>query len=158
MNFAAMQPIKLWVDDLVLNANNSYQPEEQQRQLPRVQLGVSVEEGIHPDGVPIFRCRLDSQVAPANPAHPLPYSAQVKVTGIFGFVKEAELEEKAMRRLVAFNGVAMLYGFARDVIMQHTALGPHGQFMLPALDLAQTADDLVQKMQLSKEGNDDANG
>lgn len=73
-----------------------------------------------------------------------PYTIEINVTGLFAFDPSTEIDGNRTLRMVAFNGLSMLYGFARDIVLQMTALGEHGPFMLPATNLADIASSLSE--------------
>lgn len=62
-----------------------------------------------------------------------PYRIAMRILGFFTF-KDGE-DPKKMSKMVHLNGTSMLYGIARGIIAQITANGPHGRFLLPAVNM-----------------------
>ena len=60
------------------------------------------------------------------------YNILLKIHGFFSF--KPDIDEKTIERMISFNGLAILYGVARGVVAQVTANGPHGKYILPAVD------------------------
>jgi hypothetical protein len=159
MNFSALQPATFSVTSTLIRANSAYQPQPDRRKLPNVNLETSLEIGVTAMGTPAFRCALmirtpvvpagnegEGSLLPADdPAMPeIPYVIEIGVSGAFSFAPEVEIDAQAMSRMVAFNGISMLYGFARDALLQYTAMGSNGPFMLPALDISDHASRLIE--------------
>ncbi|MGE0540347.1 MAG: protein-export chaperone SecB [Dehalococcoidia bacterium] len=139
MDYSPLQPMRFWVDESRVVANAEYEGPSSPTRLPKVSLNIQVAEGKSDDGRPIYHCQLKVNLAPDLPDQPLTYDVDLAVSGFFTFAQEVELSPPEMSRLVAFNGIAMLYGFARDAILQQTSLGPHGPLMLPAVNLTEIA-------------------
>jgi hypothetical protein len=154
MNIAALQPIHFAVGDVSIHQNFTFQPEPGRHRLPHVNLTTNLEVGANEAGERLFRCSM-SVKAPVVPegsdnagtlvptddsaSAEFPYAIEIGVIGIFAFIADTELDQDAMARMVAFNGLSMLYGFARDTVLFQTASGQHGPFMLPALDISDHA-------------------
>lgn len=134
MQIAAMQPLRLWVMHVAIQAHEEFHAADT-RPLPYVSVGAQMEEGVDAGGNPLFRCVLNVATDADAPADAVPYTATIQVSGVFAFLDQGKLEPADRRRMVAINGIAMLYGFARDVIAQYTALSAHGPLMLPALNI-----------------------
>ena len=61
----------------------------------------------------------------------------VSLTGYFSFAERASEENRA--KIYPLTAVAMLFGVARGIVAQATALFPTGTFMLPPLDVTSAA-------------------
>lgn len=143
MQIAAMQPLRLWVMHVAIQAHEEFHTASATRLLPYVSVGTQMEEGVDAGGNPLFRCVLNVATDADAPADAVPYTATIQVSGVFAFLDQGKLEGADRRRMVAFNGIAMLYGFARDVIAQYTALSAHGPLTLPALNITDLSERLL---------------
>jgi len=144
LQFAPMQPVRFWTGDLSVKVNPSYAPKPDQVPIPHITMTVKLEEGVQPGGGPAFRCQLDVATTQSAANEPLPYAVEAQVIGLFAFIREAQIEAAAARNMVAHNGVALLYGMARDVVVQHTSMAVHGPLMLPAINLTEFAAQLLE--------------
>ena len=145
--YSPMQPTRFSVTEVSVRANPDFKPAEGITHLPRVNLNAEFGEGVTEAGAPVYVHRLrviaDSQSSDAA----VPFEATVTVEGAFAIVNEATVEESTLRQLATQNGFAMLYGFARDVLLFHTATSPRGPFMLPAINLVGLAAEILQSRQ-----------
>lgn len=61
------------------------------------------------------------------------YCIHLKLTGFFSFADGTS--EDTISRMIAPSGLAMLYGVARGVVADATAISWHGKFVLPSMNL-----------------------
>jgi len=80
----------------------------------------------------VYRVDLRLVAGPSAVARGLPYEYRLQMYGIFSF--ESGTADDTQERLVHVSGPAMLYGIARGVLAQSTALGPHGRYLLPSIN------------------------
>lgn len=57
------------------------------------------------------------------------------------------IDESVITRSVCHNGLAMLYGFARDTLLHLTSSALHGPLLLPAADLTDLAEQLQRSIE-----------
>jgi preprotein translocase subunit SecB len=74
--------------------------------------------------------------APEDTPKSYPYSGRIVGRGVFHVGSGATTPEEAAQ-LVLVNGTAILLGLLRAHISQVTALGLHGQLLLPAMNIVQ---------------------
>jgi preprotein translocase subunit SecB len=74
--------------------------------------------------------------APEGSPNSYPYTGGIVGRGIFHVDPEATTPEEAAQ-LILVNGTAILLGLLRAHISQVTALGLHGQLLLPAMNIVQ---------------------
>ena len=72
---------------------------------------------------------------PMSKSENYPYSLKMRIRGFFGFRKDTP--EETMDRMIALNGVSILYGLARGIAMQNTANFQYGKFILPTMNFTQ---------------------
>jgi hypothetical protein len=94
-----------------------------------------VSEAGDPVGQTLYRCQVRLEIAPETDTGVLPYELSLAVSGVFMFPPEARVAPAQQHHMVALSGIALTYGFARDVVLQQTAIAAHGVFLLPTLDL-----------------------
>lgn len=63
------------------------------------------------------------------------YRIHLKLTGFFSFIDGTK--EETISNMIAPNGLAMLYGVARGVVADATAISWHGKFVLPSMNLTE---------------------
>lgn len=152
MALAPLVPVRFWISDVSIRANPGFQAIPGRVLIPLVQLHVKLERA---ENSAQFRCQVSIQ-APSNDradaanqgtavSLQFPYAIEMQVSGLFAFDEATEIDPDRMPRMVAFNGLSMLWGFARDIVLQMTALGQHGPFMLPAVNLTETAESLMRQ-------------
>lgn len=127
---ALLQLDSYWIEELHVKARPEI-PDKRplfDARLPRVSCEIlhALEEE------QVYRVDLRLVAGPKTAASTLPYEYRLKMTGIFSFPPGTPAEKR--ERLIHISGPAMLYGFARAVIAQATALGPHGEYILPSLN------------------------
>ena len=87
-----------------------------------------------------FKVSLKLCVAPKEGAE-APYQVQVFVSGVVRIhlsKTDGQAEERRVRAFV--NGVSLLYGVIREMVVNITSRSVHGQFLLPSLNFADLAD------------------
>lgn len=141
MEFASLQPVQLWIDEISIQVNPDFKSDSGPRRAPNVTLETRIEELLDEDGnIVLYRPAIRVEASPIDGEQILPYEVAVAVSGLFAFPIGANLAQSEMRRTVAFNGLAILYGFARDVVLHDTAMGQHGAMILPAVNLVSIAE------------------
>ncbi len=153
MNNSPMQPVRFFIDEITVRTNHNYTPKPGIANVPQITVSDSFEHGEDPQGNPVFRHCLKVVTTPINPEQSLPYTVEASVIGFFTRIMGAKIEGDVLQRLAAFNGLAMLYGFARDVVVQTTANAEHGPFMLPAVDLTDLAAKLLEPPEAAVESD-----
>jgi preprotein translocase subunit SecB len=143
MQMAAIQPTRFWLLDVSVHTNERYHG-TQDGDIPRLRVGVEVAEPRGASRAPSFLLRLQCETVEDEQNRPLPYDISLRAAARFRFLGSAQsMESDARLRLLAFNGVAMLYGFARDSLAQYTAMGIHGPFVLPAINFTSIANEIM---------------
>lgn len=61
------------------------------------------------------------------------YRIHLALTGFFSF--EEGTTEDTIKKMIAPNGLSMLYGVARGMVANATAMSWHGKFVIPSLNL-----------------------
>ncbi len=61
------------------------------------------------------------------------YRIHLDLTGFFSF--EEGTTEDTIKKMIAPNGLSMLYGVARGLVANATAMSWHGKFVVPSLNL-----------------------
>jgi preprotein translocase subunit SecB len=109
----------------------------------------------NPDGKPNGPVRLDQHVVhlpvsgeqnqwqleiflnhrSADPKHLFCYEVELHVVGIVEMSDEVAKEKREI--IAAVNGLGLLYGAAREMVLNIAARGPHGPFCLAALNFAE---------------------
>lgn len=80
-----------------------------------------------------FLVVLSVSLTPAPDGPGFPYSIRMEVEGEFAVTPDWPQDEK--EKLAVTNGGAILISAAREQIANLTGRGPHGAFLLPAVDL-----------------------
>jgi hypothetical protein len=79
--------------------------------------------------------------------NPLPgYCFSVVAQGTFSFNKEIEIEKHSKDMLLSRSAIPIVIGQIRSYISSLTAHGPHGIYLLPAIDM----NDLLTKKSVDK--------
>ena len=63
------------------------------------------------------------------------YELELHVVGIVEV--HGEMEKEKREAIAAVNGLSLLYGAAREMVMNITARSPHGPYCLPSLNFAE---------------------
>jgi len=82
--------------------------------------------------------------APEGSPNSYPYSGKIVGRGIFHVDPQETTGEDAVQ-LILVNGTAILLGLLRAHISQITALGLHGQLLLPAMNIVQAWEDATAR-------------
>jgi preprotein translocase subunit SecB len=144
MENAPLQPLRFWIESSSFELVDDYQPQPNSRVVPLVRIDMQIGVGQLEDGTDAYRHRL-TITAPAEPDTRVPYRVKLVVSGSFVFINEVQLDEETKRHQVATSGLALTYGFARDALLQQTALGVHGPFMLPAVFFTQDSQRIIDE-------------
>jgi len=64
-----------------------------------------------------------------------PYRIVIKLATFFEL--DPDVPEAQRKQLLSLNLISIAYGIARGVVSQVTAQGPHGKFLLPAVNLVE---------------------
>lgn len=145
MEFAPLQPTQLWVDAFSMRINEDHTPEEGRIRIFDVGIETGLQEGLDPQNAPVYLVTLTIETRPRDPQYPMPYAVELVTTGMFTFPVAVELATR--RRMIAFNGVSILYGFARDTVLHNTALSRFGPMMLPSVNLSSIADGIIAQIE-----------
>lgn len=125
-----------FVDDLVMKANPKPPNVREKQSVIGVDFDIKSKHG-DPLSYAIFMTLSvngkDEELENAE------YRIALRIAGYFHFEKETPKE--MIGKLIAPNGLAMLYGVARGVVAQATANGRHGKFVLPSLNFIE----IIQK-------------
>jgi len=127
---ARLQLDSYWVAELHVKARPETVEQRPlfEERLPRVSCEVLQAQ----ENEQVYRVDLRVVAGPKAAAGALPYEYRLKMTGIFSFPPDTPTE--VQQYLINVSGPAMLYGLARGVIAQATALGPRGAYLLPSLN------------------------
>jgi preprotein translocase subunit SecB len=116
------------IDGFSLQANADFDGEKVQDELD-----VDFNLGRASTGEPRFEVRLfislnqrDEQFARA------PYRMNLNVAGYFHF--PADTDEEAIKKMIAPNGLAILYGIARGTVAHMTGSSRFGKLVLPSVN------------------------
>jgi len=135
MNIAPLQLEAYALVDLVCRTNQEHRPDQPMDPHPEE---FSVEDRVQP--VPeesrlwvlALNVRLQSR-----PEANAPYSILLQLNG---WVRALEgFDPPNLEHLVRTNGLAMLYGTAREIVRQTTAMGPFPPVLLPSVNFLPTA-------------------
>ena len=67
--------------------------------------------------------------------HPFCYEIELHVVGIVEV--SGDMEKEKREAIAAVNGLSLLYGAAREMVLNITARAPHGPYCLPSLNFAE---------------------
>lgn len=148
INMAPIQPARLVLNSIQLEPNPQYQPAPERWAF--VQLNVSagmlrVRNGTTEGGPEALRCDVEVRIREDVPLISVPYLGKAAAVGFFIRPVPENLDDNSFKRWVAFSGLAMVYGFIRDAMLQVSALSVFGPLTLPALDLTPLADQLAAR-------------
>jgi preprotein translocase subunit SecB len=141
MDLSPLQVSRLSVVSLSIHTNPSYVQGEGMQQPSQLTVAATLAE--QTGDAPLFRCQLDVSIADNWPEPPPPYLVHARVAGMFRFLDDTSDNIKTMRQIVAHTGVSILYGFARDIILQSTALGERGPILMPLITVSDLAAELL---------------
>ena len=124
-----MQLDEYWVENLEVKASAERvdTPSPHDAVLPRVNCEVFQA----PEGA-AYKVDVKLLVSPRMAARGLPYEFRLHLCGVFSF--EPDTPQEKQEYIIHMSGPAMLYGIARGIIAQATALGPHGKYTLPSIN------------------------
>lgn len=109
----------------------------------------------HPEGTPAGPVRLNQHVVhlpvkgkpnewhvelfiqhmSGDGKHPFCYDVELHLVGIVEVHGRMDQEKREV--IAAVNGLSLLYGAAREMVLNITARAPHGPFCLPSLNFAE---------------------
>lgn len=121
-----------FVEELTVRGNANYQKTAKE-QKGKINLSFNVKRK---GKEPLFMITMTIELnKPKQALASSPYYVYLKIDGFFDFPKETD--EETMQRMIGLNGLVMLFGIARGVVAQVTANGPHGKFVLPAVNFVE---------------------
>jgi len=119
-----------WIEELIVQANPEYAEQKASPQiLPEIDFDISKA----PRQKKFLICMTIGILRGKDMKISAPYRIIVTISGHYYFRKETD--EQTIRKMLAPNGLAILYGIARATVAQATACGRHGKFLLPTVDL-----------------------
>ena len=119
-----------WIEELVVQANPEYDGKKISSQmLPEIDFHIAKA----PQQKKFLICMTIGILSKKDEPNSAPYRIVVTLSGQYQFRKETD--EQTIRKMLAPNGLAILYGIARATVAQATACGRHGKFLLPTVDL-----------------------
>ncbi len=124
------------IDGFILQVNTDFDGEKESHNAPDVDFNI----GRATTGEPRFEVRLfislnqkDEQFAQA------PYRLNLNVAGYFHFPDNTE--DETIKKMIAPNGLAILYGIARGTVAHMTGCSRFGKLVLPSVNFIE----LIQK-------------
>lgn len=121
-----LSPSIIWLDEIDIRYSNLTGANDDKYDI-EVDTGVSKRK----DELS-FRVSLEIRMFPANKSHTRYELIKAKVTGIFDFPPDTDVE--LVKKLVPLNCFAILHGYLRGILAQITGLNPGGPVMLPAVN------------------------
>jgi len=82
-----------------------------------------------------WQVELYIQHVSGDPKHPFCYEVELHLVGIVEV--HGQMEKEKRETIAAVNGLSLLYGAAREMVLNITARAPHGPFCLPSLNFAE---------------------
>jgi preprotein translocase subunit SecB len=79
-----------------------------------------------------------------------PYYVYVAIRGFFSFVEDTD--EETMAKMIALNGLSILYGVARGIVSQITGNGPFGKTILPSVNFVEILKEKISAEQKQRDG------
>jgi len=143
VQLASIQPRGLWINMLTMLPNAAFRPLPQRPRQSNTNATAQIQR--LPDKS--FRCWLTLQVQAGASLADLPYFVGMQVMADFVAFEAPGPDESVITRSVCHNGLAMLYGFARDTLLNLTTSALNGPLLLPAVNLT----DLAEQLQRSVE-------
>jgi preprotein translocase subunit SecB len=121
-----------WIEELLIRANPEYIERKTAPEIsPEIDFAISKAPGQKK-----FLICMTIGIQPEEDVKlSTPYRIVVTLSGHYCFRKETD--EQTIKRMLAPNGLAILYGIARATVAQATACGRHGKFLLPTVDLVE---------------------
>lgn len=130
------------VDRIEVVANDDYENADS----IKANIGVKPQHLVASDDPNAHQIRLDIAICSVPEERKLPYEVHVSGRAFFGF-GENELSREDRVQLAVFNGSSILLGMLRTHVAEITALGPHGVFLIPPLNLADAFQDWYASLQ-----------
>jgi len=119
-----------WIDELIIQANKEFKPTKTANWIAP-EIGFEILKA--PRKKEFLICmKINMAREEKIPTH-TPYQIGIILSGLFRFVKGTNQE--TINKMIAPNGLAILYGMARSTIAQATACGRNGKFLFPAVNL-----------------------
>jgi preprotein translocase subunit SecB len=132
-----------FVDQFTLEANSSIEGHDERD----AKLNVDFNMARASDGTPKFELKLSIDINKSEEDYSnAPYRIHLQITGYFSFPEGTE--EKIVQKLIAPNGLAILYGSARNVVSQMTGIGRFGRLTLPSVNFLEI---IKEKAQATKD-------
>jgi len=148
---ALLQLENYWVENLEVraSADGADRPSAHGAVLPRVNCEIfrAVDDAA-------YKVDLKLLVGPRMVARGLPYEFRLHLWGVFSF--EPDTPQEKQEYIIHMSGPAMLYGIARGIIAQATALGPHGKYTLPSINFIELMEREAKKANKTPNSGDHA--
>lgn len=127
---ALLELDQYFVDEFTLQANHEFSgPEEYE-----IDWDIDFNIGRSSDGKPKFEVKLIIDVNQKEEFfRNSPYRLKLVITGYFHFPEDTD--EDQIKKMIAPNGLAILYGVARNTVSQLTGVARFGRFLLPSINL-----------------------
>lgn len=98
------------------------------------------------DGKPKFEVKLFLEVNKKDEIFSkAPYRIDLQVTGYFHF--DEGTDENKIKTMITPNGLAILYGIARNLVSQMTGVGRYGRFLLPSVNFIEIIKDKAKRQE-----------
>lgn len=143
MDNSAIQPARMWVDEVHITANPEFRSSARRAIIAPLSLQVSLIRVRDADVPLAAQCDVHMALRPNAAEEALPYLGEFTGRALFVGIAGKSEDYPAFKHMVATNGLAMVYGLVRDGVLAITALGMHGPFILPALNLLDLAQQLI---------------
>lgn len=145
---ALLEIDEYFVDGFSLEANPSFNGQEQERHDTNFEIDFAMARSS--DGQPRFEIKLFVSLNKKEEAFfTAPYRLTLQVTGYFHFSEGTD--EDLIKKMMAPNGLAILYGIARNLASQMTGMGRFGRVLLPTLNFIEIIRDKAKKQEISSE-------
>lgn len=119
-----------WIEELIVQANPEY---VEQKASPAILPEIDFHIAKAPRQKKFLICMTIGILRKEEMKISTPYRIVVTISGHYHFRNETD--EQTIKKMLAPNGLAILYGIARATVAQATACGRHGKFLLPTVDL-----------------------
>lgn len=145
MESSVMQPARMWLNGMEIRPNIGVTPTPMSVAIAPVTVSAGLVRIDPPEGqLPAIQCNIIVRIRDDIASVELPYRGDIAASGIFVGVNLEASEYSTLKRLVSYNGLAMLYGLARDAIFVFTSQCLPGPFYLPAVNLTDIGKDLFE--------------
>ena len=139
---AQLELDQYFIDKFTVETNPSFDGQEQYDS----DLDVDFAIARATDGQPRFEVKLFIDLnKKKGPFSKAPYRIHLQVTGYYHFLEETEKD--VINKLIAPNGLAILYGIARNSVSQMTGVGRFGRVLLPSVNLIEIIKGKAKKEQ-----------